>query len=448
MPPIPVFAGEFGVREAERLLWRAGFGPRSGDAEALAERGLRGAVLSLTRPGPERLEGPAPTVDGAQLAPDEEWGHDHLWWLDRMVRSSRPLVERMTLNWHDWFATSRAGVDSSRLMRRQNELLRRNALGSFRKILTEVTRDPAMLLWLSGSENTKWAPNENYAREMMELFTLGANRGYSERDVREQARALTGFRNDWDDGVGPHSFRYDREFHDAGRKRVFGRAGAHDWRDSVRLCLTHKKHPSFVVGKLWSYFIPGQPDRAGARALARLYVTGRYAIRPLVEAILLHPRFYEGPRMIKPPAVYIAGLLRATGQTITEEDWTWISDMAGQMLFHPPNVAGWDETRWLDTATFRGRWVAANNTHGASALNPDPEKTAYDVTETAEAAVARAIEFWGNPAVTQTTRAGLVQFANDADALADARWKRRSYPILRQNALRMLVATSPDMQTC
>ena len=81
-----------------------------------------------------------------------------------------------------------------------------------------------MLLWLSGSENTKWAPNENYAREMMELFTLGANRGYSERDVREQARALTGFRNDWDDGVGPHSFRYDREFHDTGRKRVFGRA--------------------------------------------------------------------------------------------------------------------------------------------------------------------------------------------------------------------------------
>ena len=138
-------------------------------------------------------------MDGAPLTPDEEWGHDHLWWLDRMVRSNRQLVERMTLNWHDWFATSRAGVDSSGLMLKQNELLRRNALGSFRKILIEITRDPAMLLWLSGSENTKWAPNENYAREMMELFTLGANRGYSERDVREQARALTGFRNDWDD---------------------------------------------------------------------------------------------------------------------------------------------------------------------------------------------------------------------------------------------------------
>ncbi len=443
-----MFAGEFGVREAERLLWRAGFGPRRGEAEALAERGLHGAVRSLTRPGPERLDGRAPTVDGAPLDPDDEWGHDHLWWLDRMVRSSRQLVERMTLNWHDWFATSRAGVDSSQLMRRQNELLRRNALGSFRKILTGITRDPAMLLWLSGSENTKWAPNENYAREMMELFTLGANRGYRERDVREQARALTGFRNDWDDGIGPHSFRYDREFHDSGRKRVFGQRGAHDWRDSVRLCLTHRKHPSFVVGKLWSYFISGTPDRATARALARLYVRRRYAIRPLVEAILRHPRFYDGPRMVKPPAVYIAGLLRATGQAITEADWTWISDMAGQMVFHPPNVAGWDESRWLDTATFRGRWVAANNTHGPSALDPDPEKTAYDAAETAETAVAKAIDFWGNPPITPTTHSALMRFANEADALADAKWKRRSYPILRQNALRMLVATSPDMQTC
>ena len=152
--------------------------------------------------------------------------------------------------------------------------------------------------------------------------------------------------------------------------------------------------------------------------------------------------------MVKPPAVYIAGLLRATGQTIVEEDWTWISDMAGQMLFHPPNVAGWDESRWLDTATFRGRWVAANNTHGPTALDPDPDETPYDSAETAEAAVAKAIEFWGNPPITPTTRSALLQFANEANALADAKWKRRSYPILRQNALRMLVATSPDMQTC
>jgi uncharacterized protein (DUF1800 family) len=446
VPPIPVYGGEFGVRQAERLLWRAGFGPRPGELEALAERGLHGAVLSLTRPGPERLEGPTPSADGEALDPDNTWGHDHLWWLDRMVRSNRQLVERMTLNWHDWFATSRAGVDSGALMRKQNELLRRNALGSFRTILTEITRDPAMLLWLDGAANSKWAPNENYAREMMELFTLGVNRGYRERDVREQARALTGFRNDWDEGVGPHSFRYDSEFHDTGRKRVFRKAGAYNWRDSVRLCLRHRKHPSFVVGKLWSYFLPGAPDRATARELARLYVSRRYAIRPLVEAMLQHPFFYEGPRMVKPPAVYIAGLLRATGQGVTEREWSWVSEISGQMLFHPPNVAGWDESRWLDTATFRGRWQAANCALTPTALHPDDDT--YDEDETPDAAVARALEFWGDPGVTQTTRAGLLRFATEADALADERWKRRSYPILRQNALRILVATSPDLQTC
>jgi hypothetical protein len=122
--------------------------------------------------------------------------------------------------------------------------------------------------------------------------------------------------------------------------------------------------------------------------------------------------------------------------------------MAGQMLFHPPNVAGWDESRWLDTATFRGRWVAANNTLGPSALNPDPDKTPYDSAETPETAVARALEFWGHPTVTPATHSALLQFANEAHALADQRWKRRSYPILRQNALRILVATSPDLQTC
>ena len=126
-----------------------------------------------------------------------------------MVRTSRPLVERMALVWHDWFATSNSGVGSQRLMLNQNQLFRDHGLGSFTKLLLDVTQDPAMLLWLNGSDNSRWSPNENYAREMMELFTLGAGRGYTETDVREQARALTGFRNDWRKGVGDVNFRYD-----------------------------------------------------------------------------------------------------------------------------------------------------------------------------------------------------------------------------------------------
>ena len=221
---VAAYKGPFGREQAERLLWRAGFGPRKGEAAALAKLGLDGAVRSLTRPGGEKFVGPAPHDDkGRGLAPGDAWGHDHLWWMDRMVRTSRPLVERMTLVWHDWFATSLAGVGSQKLMLNQNKLLRRLSLGSFDTMLREVTKDPAMLLWLSGTENTKWSPNENYARELMELFTLGAGQGYTERDVREQARALTGFDNDWKRGAGNVNFRYDRERHDGGSKRIFGK---------------------------------------------------------------------------------------------------------------------------------------------------------------------------------------------------------------------------------
>jgi hypothetical protein len=158
LPKVAAYRGRFGTAEAERLLWRAGFGPRPGEVERFAAMGLDRAVRTLTRPAGHALHGPAPVVDGAPLAPQDAWGHDVLWWMDRMIRSQAPLVERMTLVWHDWFATSRASVDA-RWMLRQNELFRKHGLGSFRSLLKDVTRDPAMLLWLNGTSNNRWAPN-------------------------------------------------------------------------------------------------------------------------------------------------------------------------------------------------------------------------------------------------------------------------------------------------
>jgi uncharacterized protein (DUF1800 family) len=442
---VAVYTGPFGRAQAERLLWRAGFGPRKGEADELAKLGPDAAVRSLTRPGAERLVGAAPRDSrGRALAPNDAWGHDHLWWLDRMVRTSRPLVERMTLVWHDWFATSLAGVGSQRLMLRQNALLRRHALGSFGSLLREITKDPAMLLWLSGTENTRWSPNENYARELMELFTLGAGRGYTERDVREQARALTGWRNDWRSGVGAHNFRFDRERHDRGRKRVFGTRGAYDWQDAVRLCLAHRRHPAFFVEKLWGYFVPTPPDAATRRSLEKLY-RREHAVRPVVEAILRHPALYNGPRMVKPPAVYTAGLLRALGRPLDTSDWAWLAGMAGQRLFMPPNVAGWDDERWLDTATFRGRWWVANYATRPFSLT---DKQAASVPSQPEALVDSAIAFWGSPTLRPETRGALLEFARRATADANQSWKRRSYPVLIANALRQLVVSSPDYQTC
>jgi uncharacterized protein (DUF1800 family) len=442
MSRVPRYRGRFGPDQARRLLWRAGFGPRRGQAEKLARMGLDRAVDSLTHPRSRRLSGPRPHDAGAPLAPRDARGHDHCWWLDRMVRSQAPLVERMTLVWHDWFATSKS-VATTELMLRQNELLRRHALGSFEQLALDVTRDPAMLLWLNGVDNSKWDVNENYARELMELFTLGAGRGYGERDVREMARALTGFRYTWSDGIGPHDFRFDREHFDAGAKRVLGKRGRFDWRDAVRLSVRHRKSPSFVVAKLWGYFIPTPPPRGTARALERMYVGNGRRVRPLLDAILRHPHLYDpGRRMVKPPVVQAAGMLRAVGRGVDTTAWSWLCDQAGQMLFEPPNVAGWDDTRWLDTATFRARWQMAAEICNAARLD-DGKQVSGKPAEL----VTRAARFWAGTPLSRTTRASLERYAGAAMAAADQSWEREAYPVLIENALRMLIAVSPDYLT-
>jgi hypothetical protein len=446
MARVPTYHGRFGPDEARRLLWRAGFGPRPGEAERLAKRGLNRAVESLVHPKSTRLKGPAAhDGDGHPLAPRDAWGHDHCWWLDRMVRTQAPLVERMTLVWHDWFATSKdAGPQA--LLLRQNALLRRHALGSFERLAIDVTRDPAMLLWLNGTSNHKDDVNENYARELQELFCLGAGRGYTERDVREMARALTGFRNEWSEGRGPHSFRYDRSLHDAGFKRLYGKRGRFDWRDGVRLAVRNRKHPSFLVNKLWGYFIPTPPPRGTARALERMYIGSGRNVRPLVRAILRHPHLYDPDRrMTKPPVVQAAGMLRATGRGVDTDAWAWLCDTAGQMLFLPPNVAGWDATRWLDTATFRARWRMA-----AEICNDDPldhETMRGKVPADPAKLVRRAAGFWADTPLSRPTRTALERYARTSMASANESWERESYPVLIENALRMLIAVSPDYLT-
>ncbi len=440
---IPSYRGAFGEDQAARLLWRAGFGPAPGQAAELAKLGLDGAVSSLTRPASKQLVGPGPQVEGGPLAPKDAWGHDHLWWLDRMVRTRAPLVERMTLVWHDWFATSKSGVPQG-LMLRQNALLRRHALGNFEALALDITKDPAMLLWLNGTENNRWDVNENYARELQELFCLGAGRGYSERDVRQLARALTGFRNDWKPS-GPTRFRYDRKFHDPRAKKIYGRRGKYTWQDGVRLVTRHKRHPEFMVAKLWGYFIASRPSAATTKQLAKLYVERDREVRPLLEAILSHPDLYDpGKRMVKPPVVQAAGMLRAVGRGIDTPAWSWLCESAGQYLFMPPNVAGWDDTRWLDTATFRARWNMAQQICNPAQLDPE---TVTDVPSDPAELVRRAAAFWGSPALSGPVREGLERYAADTLAAATKPWTRASYPVLALNALRMLVATSPDYLT-
>lgn len=445
--PIAVQRGAFTEKHATRLLWRAGFGPKPGQARKLAALGLDGAVRSLTRPaGAARLSGRAPRdAHGQPLDPINAWGHDHCWWLDRMVRSDHQLVERMTLIWHSWFATS-IDASNAQLMIGQNKMMRAHALGNFHELLVAVTRDPAMLLWLSGTSNTKYSPNENYAREVMELFTLGADRGaYSQRDVHQQARAFTGFSNRWGDS-GPTDFRFDPSLHDSGTKTIFGRRGRFNYTDACRLCVTHPLHPSFMVTKLWGYFV-GAPIPAGVlRTLERTYVGAGFEVRPVVEAILRHPLLYGGPRMVIPPVVYCAGLLRGLGRTIETDAWAWIGNQAGQRLFQPPNVAGWDYRHWLDTSRWSGRFTAVTYAMHGRVLNPDSRS--YPVHENAAQAVSAALRYWHDPPLSSATRRNLLAFSRRAQRGITADWEQVSFRILRQNALRALIPTTPEWQTC
>ena len=444
--PTAVYKGPFTEEAATRLLWRAGFGPRPGDAELVSKLGLDAAVASLTRPsGQAKLVGKAPHgAKNVPLDPINVWGDDHCWWLDRMVRSDQQLTERMTLVWHSWFATSES-ASSAQLMIDQNWTMRRQALGNFHQLLLDITVDPAMLLWLNGNENVKGYPNENYGREMLELFTLGADQGYNEDDVVQNARALSGWTNTWSDTKGPIDFRFDPTLHDNGVKKIFGKRGRFDWKDSCRLAVTHKWHPSFFVQKLWGYFVGADLPAGTAKQLERAYVSGGYEVRPIVEAILQHPLFYEGPRLVIPPVVWTAGMLRASKQTITTTNWAWIASLTGQVLFQPPNVSGWDYGQWLDTARWAGRLWAVDTAlqdhtfSGKTYPGGDAETNAESYQT--------AIDFWGGRPLSKVAAQHLLDLGGRISHGQNQTWEQVEFRQQRQNAFRNLVPMTPDWMT-
>jgi uncharacterized protein (DUF1800 family) len=251
-----------------------------------------------------------------------------------------------------------------------------------------------------------------------------------------------------------HDFRYDPTRWDPGTKTVFGGSGTYTWEDACRLVVDHPLHASFFVAKLWSYFVPVPPTADVAAALERLYVQSGNQIRPVLEAILCSPEFHEGPRMVKPPVVFIAGMLRALEQPITGEQWVWLADGAGQRLYGPPDVAGWDDKRWLDSNTIRARWDVVNYAVEGHTLRPDGTAARTYPDESAEAAVAGARAFWLDPSLTSATVDWLTAFARDfqppADTTSTPSWQkidRATKRAQRQAALRHLIAVSADYQT-
>jgi len=277
------------------------------------------------------------------------------WWLTEMLVTPSPLTEKMTLFWHNHFVSSQQKVRSPQLMYRQNALLRRHALGNFGRLLQAVARDPAMVIYLDSASNRKGQPNENFAREVMELFTLGEGH-YTERDVKEAARAFTGWGIDPDRG----EFVFRRLAHDDGVKTVLGRTGNLDGDAVLGVLLAQPQTAELIVAKLWREFVAPDPDPGEVRRIAQVFRDSGYEIRPALRALLTSDAFYDpGNRaaLIKSPVELVVGTLRqfnfATGEPLP---FVLGVALLGQNLFSPPNVKGWPGGEmWINSTTLLAR---------------------------------------------------------------------------------------------
>ncbi len=289
------------------------------------------------------------------------------WWLQRMRYSENPTREKMVLFWHGHFASSFVKVRNPRFLWRQNELFRIHALGSFRDLACEMPKDPAMMRYLDivGSTNAK--PNENFARELMELFLLGEG-NYSEEDIREAARAFTGYRiNPMTQDVAFLASRAD-----TGEKSVFGKTGAYDAGGVVNLLLDQPECAAFLVNKLWAFFAGGEPSPETLWALAETFRSSNYQTGAVLRAIFLSPDFYAPAVMrsqIKSPVEWLVGTSKSLETPLTgnRAQQNALKDL-GQTLFDPPNVKGWEGGRaWISGSTF----LARCNLAGTLFLSPD-----------------------------------------------------------------------------
>jgi uncharacterized protein (DUF1800 family) len=276
------------------------------------------------------------------------------WWLGEILATPSPFTERMTLFWHNHFVSSLQKVRPTRLMYRQNLLLRRHALGNFGELLHAVARDPAMIVYLDNASNRKGHPNENFAREVMELFTLGEG-NYGERDIKEAARAFTG----WSIDPAAGTFVFRRLLHDGGEKTVFGRSGRFDGDAVLDILLTRPPTAEFIVGKLWREFVSPQPDADRVRAIAAEFRAG-WRIDGVVRSLLLQPEVVErndDNALVKAPAELVIGFIRQSGGQLTAPVPAAVALAGmGQNLFSPPNVRGWPGgTAWINTQTLLSR---------------------------------------------------------------------------------------------
>ena len=280
------------------------------------------------------------------------------WWMDLMVNQELNIRERMVLFWHNHFATQAKDVQRPHLMFLQNTAFRKHAVGNFKTLVEEITRDPAMLYYLDGNLNKVGRPNENYGRELMELFTMGVG-NYTETDVGEAARALTG----WIVSGKKAEFRNSR--HDKGEKNFLGQTGTFNDQDIVNIIFSQPVTAEFICRKLYQAFVYHYPDDNVVQEMAQLLRDNNYEIKPVLKTLLLSAHFFDSATIgarLKNPVEHLAGTARIlsmeAGQDkdIRGEYLFRLSDTLGQYLLDPPNVAGWPGYRnWVSTTTLPER---------------------------------------------------------------------------------------------
>jgi uncharacterized protein (DUF1800 family) len=371
---------------AAHLLNRAGFSGPPSEIEKLAAMGLQSAVdhlveyervtdnasaLDWAEPGPDRVRKfqefrqAAPEQKKEMRREQQRTQREHIlelrqWWLQRMASGVRPLQEKLTLFWHGHFATSAQKVKNAYMMWLQNETFRHNASGNWLELLTAISKDPAMLIWLDQAQSRKEHPNENFAREVMELFTLGEGH-YTEKDILESARALTG----WSLDRPREEFIYRPNLHDKGQKTIFGKTGNFDGNDVLKLILEKPEASRFITRKLWVFFAAENPADNLVDALATEFHANGMNFKPLLKKIFLSEAFYSEEvvrQQVKSPVQWLVSSAR-----ILERDLpppmvsTNALRMLGQDLLLPPNVKGWDGgLSWITTNNLLNRYNFAS----------------------------------------------------------------------------------------
>lgn len=433
----------------DRLMWRAGFGPSEADRQALVGKTVGAGVDALMSTPQGPLQGTEPKNGANSLDIKARTGDLVLTWLDRMVRTPTPIVERLTLFWHGHWTSSRSEVQPTQLMQIQNDRLRKyadlaaNPTADVGALANEMATDPAMLRYLTGESNVKGKANENYGREVMELFLLGVvgpdgQPNYSETDVKEIARAYSGWRINEANPDAIVSYFTPARW-DAGQKSVLGQAGAFNQSDATAVVLQHPNHAGFMVRSLWDHFIPTAPQPDTLADLAKTYLDSGRQIKPVLRKILTHPQLFESidePNMIKSPTVYAVGVMRSLKVAITDERVNTFLNQMGQLPYYPPTVAGWEGgPAWLNTNTVLGRYTFAQELVGKMTDYADAP------TETSQAAFDRAHAAVGGPWLSAGSRAALLDYAtNRAPAKTVAQRKNR------QVVLRTLMLAGPDSQ--